>query len=198
MLNCGETTIFRALEFHNIQRRSSRENQNPLYGKEPGRDELIELHYKNHKSINAIARSYKTSWGNIRKLFENLNIKTKTHDEIIRPNNFLEPTKEQLFNWIWKDGLTTSQISGHLKITSATVRNICQKLKIPMKKIIKDKKSVGYWTKEKIITEIQEIEKSQNKISARYISLNKGKLFKGALKEFGTWGNAVDSAGINY
>src|SRR3989344_3102376 len=197
-LSCGETTIFRALEFHGIKRRTSKENQNPLFGKEPSKEKLIELHYDKHFSINKIAKRYNTSWGNIKRLFDKHKIRTKSHDEIIRPKGYIEPTYEQLRELYHKEKLTTTQIGKILGVTLATIRKLFIEKGIPLKKTIKDRKPIGFWTKERIIFEIKQIYNEKGILSARYCSLNQGKLFKGALKEFVTWENAVNSAGIDY
>lgn len=62
----------------------------------------------------------------------------------------------------------------------------------------RDRKPNGFWTKERVVKEIQELNNSKKDLSARYISLNYRKLFKGALSKFGTWANAVNSTGIDY
>ncbi|MBU3907422.1 MAG: hypothetical protein KKA64_04200 [Nanoarchaeota archaeon] len=197
-LGCGETTIFRALEFCKIKRRTSKENQNPLFGKEPSKEELIEQHYPQHLSINKIAEKYDTSLGNMKRLFDKYKIRTKSHNEMIRPKDYIEPTREQLREWLYEKGLTTTQIGKILGVTSATIRNLFIKKGIPLKKTIKDKKPKGFWTKERVINNIKELNNSKINLSAKFMSDNYGKLFKGALKEFGTWGNAVNSAEIDY
>ncbi|MFH1890788.1 MAG: transposase family protein [Candidatus Kuenenbacteria bacterium] len=196
-LKCGETTVFRALEFHKIKRRTPKEN-NPLFGKEPSKKELTELHHNKHLSINKIAKMHNTSWRTIKRLFDDCKIKTKSHDEIIRPKNYKEPTNEQLIKWYYEENLTTTKIGNILKITPGTVRKLLIRKGIPLKKTIKNRKPNGYWTKEKVIENIKELNSKGITLSARFISLNYGKLFKGALKEFGTWKNAINSTGIDY
>lgn len=67
-----------------------------------------------------------------------------------------------------------------------------------MPKTIKDRKPNGYWTKERILEEIKGLHFQGQDISARHSLLNHTKLFKGALKEFASWENAIKNAGINY
>ncbi len=197
-LSCGETTIFRALEFHRIKRRTSKENQNPLFGKEPSKERLTELHYDKHFSINKIAKLFNTSWGNIKKLFDRYKIRTKSHKEILLPKGFIEPTKEQLNKWYYEENLTTAKIGRILGVTSATIRKLLLKKEVKLKKTIKDRKPIGFWTKKRIINDIKNLNNSKINLSAKFMNDNYGKLFKGALKEFGTWENAVNSTGIDY
>jgi predicted DNA-binding protein YlxM (UPF0122 family) len=198
-LNCGETTVFRALEHYGIRRRTSKENQNPLYGKEPTKEDLIELHYNKHLSINKIAEIHHTSWGNIKRLFNKYGIKTKSHDEIIRPKDYIEPNKEQLMKWYYDENLTTENIGKILGVTSSSIKKLLIKNNISSKKIIKDRKPKGYWTRERVIEEIKEIHRNKQELSARYCSKNRGKLFKAALKFFDNkWENAITEAGFDY
>lgn len=58
----------------------------------------------------------------------------------------------------------------------------------------------GYtkWSKEKIIEKIKELEKREVDLSAGHISKNFIALFTAATRYFGSWGEAVKAAGIDY
>lgn len=59
-------------------------------------------------------------------------------------------------------------------------------------------KRKGYWTKEKIIEEIQSIENNANPLNSGYVMNNYKGFYNTARKAFGTWENAVVAAGYNY
>ena len=63
---------------------------------------------------------------------------------------------------------------------------------------MKNKMSRERWDKKKIILEILKLHNYNDDLSPRYCSLYKRKLFKAALKESGSWKNAIESAGIDY
>lgn len=59
-------------------------------------------------------------------------------------------------------------------------------------------KAESKWTRDVIITEIENLEQSGWRLSSRTTQKLHGAIFAAALKEFGTWGRAVEAAGINY
>ncbi len=52
------------------------------------------------------------------------------------------------------------------------------------------------WTKEKVLDEIKKMRKNESPLYARFIYLNYGVLLVEASNYFGTWGNALVSAGV--
>lgn len=56
----------------------------------------------------------------------------------------------------------------------------------------------GHWTKTTIIKVIKRLEKMGVRLSSKATQMNMGDLFSSARLLFGSWGQAVESAGINY
>jgi len=197
-LYCGETTIFRALEHYNIKRRSSKENQNPLYGKEPSREELFNLHINSHISINSIAKMFKTSWGNIKRLFDQYKIKTKSHDEIIRKKGFIKPSKEEIISLL-EEGNNTETIAKRYDVNRTTIVSWINNYRIPINKI--KRKTNPYnkvWDEEKIILKIKEIYKGNQDLSVKNCRKIYPSLYNAGVNYFGSWAKAINSSDINY
>lgn len=63
---------------------------------------------------------------------------------------------------------------------------------------IRKKKPSGWWTPDRIILCIQSLEKQGTRLSSKAMNLTQGALFSQAVKQFGSWGQAVQAAGLNY
>jgi len=56
----------------------------------------------------------------------------------------------------------------------------------------------GWWTKQRVITTIRSLERSGVRLNSKTIHSDYSDLFAGSIKEFGSWSQAVEAAGINY
>mgnify|MGYP001616268411 CR=1 FL=1 len=197
-LGVGETTVFRWLELYGIKRRNSSENQNPLYGKEPSKEELVELHYNQHKSINSLAKEFNTSWGNVQRLFKKYSLRTKTHYEMIMPKDFVKPSKEELIRLL-DEGFDTKEIGLKYCVNRTTVVNWIHEGGISLSKIKRVRVSYNkVWNKDKILFQIKDIWYNHGDLSARFCRLNRKSLYNAGVSYFGSWAKAIQAAGIAY
>ncbi len=197
-IGVGETTIFRWLDSYGIKRRTSYENQHPLGFKEPTKEELYDLHHKQHKSLNEIARIYGVSWTTVKKWFKRFGLRVKSISEIRLPKDFVKPTKEELRKLYYDDNLSTNEIAKKLGVNISTIRLWLYEYKIPLKKTIPDKFPHNYWSKERIVNEIIRTHHENGDLSAKFCSIRRRKLFMAALEYFGSWKNAIGNAGLDY
>ena len=54
------------------------------------------------------------------------------------------------------------------------------------------------WTAEKILATIQEMYKKKKKLGSGWMQKNEPSLFSAAFRRFGSWGNAIQAAGLDY
>lgn len=197
-LKIGETTLNRWFKDYDILKRKSSDIQLPKGFVEPTKEELYRLYVEEHTPVNEIAKQLGVSWGYVQRTLRKYDIKFRSHDESIRPKNFIKPTAEKLQNWIYEESKTVNQIAREQHVSVGAIRNYMRKAEVFSKKRILNRVSNGYWTKERVISEIKKINQENGELSARYSSLKRGKLFKGALSCFGSWQNAIESADIDY
>jgi len=54
------------------------------------------------------------------------------------------------------------------------------------------------WSKEKIIREILTLHEDINQLNDSYVNKNYTPLYNAARRQFGSWKNAIEAAGLNY
>lgn len=157
-LKIGETTLNRWFKDYDIPKRKSSEIQLPKGFVEPTKEELYILYVEEHRPVNEIAKHLGVSWGYVQRTLKKHNIKFRSHDESIRPKNFIKPSKKRILN------------------------------RVPN----------GWWTKERVISEIKKINSENGDLSANYCMQNRSSLFHAGYDHFEGWGNAIFSSGIDY
>ena len=60
--------------------------------------------------------------------------------------------------------------------------------------LVSKRKHKGHWSRERILVEITQISKK----NSNYVKLNRHDLYSAAIRLFGSWKKAVESAGFNY
>jgi hypothetical protein len=60
------------------------------------------------------------------------------------------------------------------------------------------KNRYNWWTKKRIVTEIRELNRQGVSLSGGSIFKSHQNLAHGAMRKFGSWGQAVEAAGISY
>lgn len=197
-LKIGETTLNRWFKDYGILKRKSSYIQLPKGFTAPTKEELYTLYITNHTPVNEIAIKLGVSWGYIQRLLKKYGIPMRTHDESIRPKNFVKPSKEQLYQWIHVENKKTKEIAEELHVSIGAIKNYMNETGVFTKKRVLNRVPNGYWTRERIVEEIKKLHTNKEDISARFCSLNRRKLFKGALSCFGSWQKAIESANIDY
>ena len=54
------------------------------------------------------------------------------------------------------------------------------------------------WSKGKIVSEILTLYKAESRLNDGYVNKNYNSLYNAARRQFGSWKNAIEAAGLNY
>jgi len=159
---------------------------------------LYKLYVEEHKPVNEIAKFLGVSWGYVQRALKRYNLKLRSHDESIRPKNFIKPSKEELQRWIYDEGKTVEQIAKEKGVSVGAIRDYMREVGVFSKKRVLNRVSNGYWTKERVILEINKIRSEKGDLSANYCMQRRSSLFHAGYDLFDGWENAISSAGIDY
>jgi len=197
-LKIGETTLNRWFKDYDIPKRKSSDIQLPKGFVKPTKDDLYKLYVEEHKPVNEIAKFLGVSWGYVQRALKKYNLKIRSHDESIRPKNFIKPSKEELQRWIYDEGKTVERIAKEKGVSVGAIRDYMREVGVFSKKRVLNRVSNGYWTKEQVILEINKIRSEKGDLSANYCMQKRSSLFHAGYDRFGSWENAIRSAGIDY
>lgn len=159
--------------------------------------------YKNNVALHSAARREFGSW---RKALEAAGY---DYDEVNKAagTRYTSWTREKIIKMIRElppDRLSYGNMTKeNLLLYSAAYRrfgnwqNALRAAGLPeelVKKSFKNRK----WTPERIIEEIQKRYRSGGKLASGYMQRHDPSLFSAAFRRFGSWGEAIDAAGIEY
>ncbi|MBS3104739.1 hypothetical protein J4234_00610 [Candidatus Woesearchaeota archaeon] len=197
-LKIGETTLNRWFKDYDIPKRKSSDIQLPKGFVEPTKEELYRLYVEEHRPVNEIAKHLGVSWGYVQRALKKHNTKFRSHNESIRPKGFVKPLKEELHKWIYDEGKTVNQIAKEKNVSTTAIRNYMRELGIFSKKRGLNRVPNGWWTKERVISEIKKIRAENGDLSANYCMKKRSSLFHAGYDLFDGWENAIHSTGIDY
>ena len=98
---------------------------------------------------------------------------------------------------------TNNMIKNHSKLYGAartyfgSWRNLINELGLDYDEILL-KNSDTHWNKEKIITMIKELKEKGENLRSDYTQKERTALHSAAVRYFGSWGNAIEEAGLSY